>query len=208
MIKTFRHVLCLSLIWLVGHQGLAQDTQAHKSTQNFPLSLSLTNQSWAFPFSKVFRLAPIYPGILVGSEYQYKSRKKTTIYQSLELGGFINRSAGSALYAHTNFGLRYHTNFGLTADLSLGLGYFHGFRPSAVYSLNEEGSYEKVTDKGLGASAANINLQLGYSLKETKQNWTPFLGYQWMASTYYWSLITIRPSGFLKMGIRFNLKHA
>ncbi len=206
MIKTFQYVLCLVFVWWFNHQGLAQDTKTDKTVQNFPLSVALINQSWAFPGSQVFRLTPVYPGLSVGSEYHYRQRPKTTFYQSLEFGGFLNRSAGSALYGHTNIGWRYRADFGLAVDVSLGLGYFHGFHPSPIYSLNTNGTYEKVSDPGVGASAANIHLQLGYRLGKFNRDWTPFVSYQWMASTYYWSLITIRPSGFLKIGARFNLK--
>lgn len=200
------YYLFFYLLFLVNIQANAQADNQRQNQQHFPISLSVFNHTWAFPLSNVLRIAPIYPGISIGSEYHYRDGKKIALYQTFELGGFYNQSSGSAFYLNTNFGIRGQTKFGLMADFSFGLGYFHGFYPSTTYHLSQAGLYEKTKNNGIGASSANFSFTLGYQLKKTNKKITPFIGYQWMASTTYWSLITIRPNGLLKTGIRFNLK--
>ncbi|MFK8037271.1 MAG: hypothetical protein AB8B74_03190 [Crocinitomicaceae bacterium] len=200
------HKLILTVVLFASFSLFGQDGGKTKTIQSFPISISVLNHSWAFPGSQVYRIVPLYPGIAIGSEYQYKKWKKTALYQVLEIGGFLNNSAGSGIYVNTNIGFRGITNFGLMTEFSLGLGYFQGFYPSNVYSLAGSGVYEQVKGNGIGALSSNINFQLGYQIKKSKRQLTPYIGYQFLASTYYWSLITIRPNGLLKAGIRFNLK--
>ncbi len=180
----------------------AQENKVRKQT--FPIATSLTNHSWAFPFKQVFRMNPIYPGISAETEYYYKSKPAFKLYQTGQIGGFYNNSSGSAIYFNSNFGMRYTTKFGLATELSVGLGYFYGFYTSDTYTQNTAGDYEKSKKAGIGAMSGNIAIGLGYDFsKKFDKNITPFIRYQWIASTYYWSLISIRPNGLLHLGARF-----
>ncbi len=187
---------------LANNRVNAQEKTERKQT--FPVAVSLTNHSWAFPFKKVFRVAPIYPGVAAETEFYYKSGPAFKGYQTGQIGGFINSSSGSALYLNSNLGIRYTMKFGLMADLSLGLGYFYGFYTSDTYIQNSAGEYEKSKRAGVGAMSGNMSIGLGYDFsKKTDKNITAFAKYQWISSTNYWSLITIRPNGLLHLGARF-----
>lgn len=183
--------------------SFGQDTSDHK--QELPLSVSLTNHSWAFPFSQVFRMGPIYPGASVETAYYYRNKEKLDLLQTAQIGGFYNSSSGSALYFNSDLQIKYTANFGLTADLGLGLGYLHSFYPSTTHVQTESGTYETANKAGVGALSANLSLGLGYDLsKKTDLNISPFIRYQWIGSTAYWSLLNIRPNGLLHLGVQFK----
>jgi hypothetical protein len=195
-------IVLFSTAILTLNNSHAQEKTVRKQT--FPLAMSLTNHSWAFPFKQVFRFNPIYPGISAETEFYYKSKPTFKLFQTGQIGGFLNNSSGSAIYLNSNIGMRYASKFGLTTELSLGLGYFFGLYSSDTYIQSANGNYEKSKKAGIGAMSGNISIGFGYdfSIKFDK-NITPFLRYQWIASTYYWSLITIRPNGLLHLGARF-----
>jgi len=175
--------------------------------QTWPISISISNQSWAFPLSNIGRLSPFYPGITVGSSYYYIKKERSHLYQTGEGGGFINQNSGSAFYLNSNLVYRYKAPFGLAGDLGLGLGYFHSYHRSKTFRQQEDGSFAEVSDLGVPASSANILLGFGYDLSRISNiKAQPFIRYQWIASTRYWSAIGIRPSGLLHLGIQVNIK--
>jgi hypothetical protein len=200
---TLNHFLFTVCCCLILNQTQAQNETEKKQT--FPISISITNHSWAFPFNKVFRLNPLYPGISAGTEFYYKNKPTFKFFQTAQIGGFLNKASGAGCYFNSNIGLRHTMKFGLAIDFSFGLGYFHSFYPSDTYVQNLNGEFEKSNKGGVGAMSGNISLGLGYDFSRKKNKYfTPFIQYQWIAGTYYWSLITIRPNGLLHLGIRFN----
>ena len=199
--------LLFLLLILIGFQPLyGQDSPSEKERkQTFPISISLTNHSWSFPLTNIFRLDPIYPGMVIGTEFYFLKRTKSKLFQTVEIGGFINKNQGSALYLNSNFTYRYTTKFGLMSEVGLGLGYFHGFHRTATFEQQDSGEFIEVKDRGVGALSSNIAFGLGYDLsKKQEKNWMPFIRYQWIASTNYWSIIGIRPNGLLHLGVQIN----
>ena len=194
-------LICLALL-IIGSLPIKAKNVFEKKKQDFPLSVSLSNHSWAFPFNNVFRVNPIYPGMAIGTEYYYRNREKNKLFQTAELGGFINNSSGSALYFNSNFGYRYTSKFGLMADASFGLGLYKTYHSRTTYMQQTNGEYHKVKDKGSSSLSANISFGLGYDLsKVSSKKLMPFIRYQWIAGTEYWSLIGMRPNGILQIGI-------
>lgn len=190
------------------HSSIGQEPKQEKEKkQTFPISVTLSNQSWAFPLSKIFRLNPYYPGASLGTEYYYLKRPKSKLFQTLEVGGFINKNQGSALYVNSNITYRNTTKFGLVSEIGLGFGYFNSFHPTAIYEQQADGDFELVKDSGVPAFSNNLSLALGYDLtKKFDKKLMPFLRYQWIASGKYWSIIGIRPSALLHLGLQFNFK--
>lgn len=203
MYKLYQPVLGLMLVLSLSKVTHAQPENQRK--QKFPISVSLANQSWALPFSRILRMAPFYPGINFGTELCYKEKEKFKFYQSLELGGFINRTAGSAFYFNSDLGIRAKFKRGWKTDFAIGLGYFHGFHPSYIYAQQSDGTFLQVKDRGVGAMSANFKIGLEYGFKSNSRELTIITAYQWIASTYYWSLIGIRPNSMLHIGAKANL---
>jgi hypothetical protein len=175
--------------------------------QKFPVSASLINHTWAFPFQQVFRIKPFYPGGVAGTEYVYKENKRSRLFQTLNLGFFLNKTTGSAVFLASDFGYRYTTKFGVFADVSLGLGYLHAFYPRKIYRQNEQNEYVKVHDIGKPVVMVSTSFSLGYDCsKKTSLPLSPFIKYQWFAQYPYFELIPIRPNGILHLGLRYNWK--
>lgn len=201
-------VLSIGLIWLIVSLNplSAQDTPKAKK-QDFPISVSYNNHSWAFPLGSIFRANPQYPGLTIGTELNYRVRTKTTLFQSFEVGGFLNSASGNGSYANTNFGFRYTGKRVIMFDVGLGLGLFKSYHINDTYQQQENGSYLKVKDKGINALSNNIFLSLGYDLSvKHNRNLMVFARYQWIASGAYWSLTTIRPNGLFHVGVRRSLR--
>lgn len=175
--------------------------------QDFPVSLSVINQSWAFPQKKVFRMKPFYPGLVFGTEYSYKEGKRGRLLQSANFGFFINNVTGSCLFLHSDFVYRYTFNFGLFADVSLGLGYVHAFYPREIFRQNDENEYVKVRDTGKPAIMVSNSFSLGYDFsRKMNKPIALYLRYQWFAQYPYFELIPIRPNGVLHVGLRYYWK--
>lgn len=199
-------MLLYLLFLLFSSQTLFGQVQKEERKQTYPISIALSSHSWAFPLSNVFRLNPYYPGLAVGTEFYFIKRPKSKLFQTAEIGGFLNKNQGSALYFNSNLTYRYTTKFGLMTEIGLGLGYFHGFHRSDTYEQEASGEFTKVKDGGIGSLSSNLTLGIGYDLsKKSDKNWMPFLRYQWIASTSYWSIIGIRPNGLFQLGVQIDL---
>ncbi len=204
---SFKQVLIIFLLLL----GLIPKTQAQEPSptkkQDFPFYLSYNNHSWAFPFGSIFRLNPQYPGLTSGIEINYRVRSKSKLFQTFELGGFLNQASGNALYFNSNLAFRYSFVPAIHFDIGLGLGAFNSYRINDIYRLTESGNYISIKDRGVSALSNNLFLSVGYNLSTAfNKELTLYVRYQWIASGAYWDLTTIRPSGLLNIGIRTSLR--
>lgn len=172
-----------------------------------PITVSVLNHSWAFPLSKVIRTnGPVYPGVSVGTEHSWRKKNRNQWVQSAELGGYLNRSMGSALYASSEFRYRRHVQNGLRPETGIGLGYFHAFSPTPLLQQQADGHFAEIKDKGKGGSLVSISMGMGYAIPRPEQKpLAIFIKYQWMAATPFTDIIPIRPTGLLHLGIRASL---
>lgn len=201
-----KKTVLLSFLFLsFGIPSLLSQNAVQERKQDFPISFSFTNHSWAFPLSKVFRLNPFHPGVSIGTEFYYLKRQKSQLFQTVEIGGFMNKNSGSAWYVNSDLVLRFTNNWGLMLESGLGIGYFNSYYRSAAYTQDTDGSYVQAKNKTVPSSSINILFAIGYdfSIKMEKEL-TVFMKYQWVASTSYWSIIGIRPNGLLHVGARIH----
>ena len=206
-----KNIIVLLAILLFAQKGPILAQHANKTLlpykQDFVLSVSYNNHSWAFPFSSIFRLSPQYPGLSVGTELNYRVRPKTKFYQTLELGGFINSASGSGTYVNSDIAFRYTSKKGILLDIGTGFGILKSYFINDTYNIQSDGSYSQSNDTGVTALSQNIFFSTGYDFSVKKdKNLVLFLRYQWIASAAYWSNIGIRPSGLLHFGVRHSLR--
>lgn len=204
-------ILFLGLLWLFGFQNAISAQDANETPkpkkQDFPISVSVNNHSWAFPLSSIVRLGPQYPGLTIGTEINYRVRPRTKFFQTLELGGFINPASGNGTYINTNLAFRYTGKRGILFDLGLGLGTFKSYFINDTYKQTDDGSYVQSDVNGVSALSNNIFLSAGYDLSvKHDKNLVLFVRYQWIASGAYWSNFVIRPSGLFHIGARHSLR--
>lgn len=179
--------------------------ESKKKKQTWPISISIFNHSWSFPLTDIGRVDPLYPGGVLGTEYYYIKMERGRLLQTFEVGGFLNKNQGSAFFFNSNLTYRFTARFGLMTEIGLGLGYFHGFHRTDTFIQEADGTYIMAKDNGVPASSSNIHLAIGYDLsKKTDSNIMPFIRYQWIASTSYWSIIGIRPNALLHVGVQID----
>lgn len=173
--------------------------------QSFPVVLSACNHSNALPLSNMFRISPLYPGTLIGTEYRYSDGKVGRLYQTGNIGGFVNTSTGSGLFVESDFAYRYTAGFGLFGETSLGLGYLHVFHPREILRQNDEGVYEKAADWGKPCGMLSLCIGAGYDLsKKTKLAIAPFIKYQFFVQTPYFEVLPIGMQSLLHIGMRID----
>lgn len=166
-----------------------------------PVSVSVMNQSWAFPFSELTRIDPVYPGLSAGI-YRLNPDRIISFPQSLNLGYFYNPNAGSATYLYVDQAARLALRCGFFAEFSAGLGYFHAFHPRPVYTRNENNSYSKTRDWGKPGLMFSFSQTIGFDLQpKFGHRIAPFIRNQWIASTPYFDMvIPIRPTNLTQLG--------
>jgi len=166
----------------------------------FPVSVSVLNQSWAFPMSGFTRFTPLYPGVTTGI-FRLRADRLFSFPQSAHLGYFYNNVAGSAAFLYVDQGIHFSPKCGFYADISLGLGYMQAFHPRDIYR-KENDVYEKVRDLGKPSFMFSFSQSIGYDLTiKFSMPIAPFIKYQWIASYPYFDMVfPIRPSSMVHLG--------
>ena len=155
-------LLVTSLIGCICYNLCGQEVEPKKQWfEKHPLDVAFGNFSVGMPFTDIF-IRKFYPMATIGTEFYYRNKTHSQIYQTAKLGGFYNKYSTSAIIAITEIGYRYSFGFGLFADANLGVGYSHLFRPNAIFKLNSNGEYEQVRDWGCPSLMANYALAIGY----------------------------------------------
>ncbi|MFY0687015.1 MAG: hypothetical protein JXQ90_07620 [Cyclobacteriaceae bacterium] len=164
------------------------------------ISYSLLNHSWAFPLSKIVRVTgPVSPGFTIGTEFEHKQWKKNTFIQSIQLGGFINKSTGAGYFILTDLGLK-HDFKRVQSEFSTGLGWMNSYTASEVWERGDEG-FQRAENQSASGMLMSFSLGLRYPITAAVVNQVvPFVLYQWIASTPYFDVIPIRPQGLLHIG--------
>lgn len=204
-----KQVLLLAFLLCLGQISRSQEDgkKEMQKKQDFPIYLTYNNHSWAFPFGSVFRLTPHYPGATGGFEINYRVRSKTKLFQTIDIGGFLNNASGNAIYFNSNLAYRYSFKCKVHMDIGLGIGILNSYHINDIYIQTDSGNYISEKDRGVGALSNNLFLGIGYDVLKIMNNLLSiFVRYQWIASGAYWDLTTIRPNGLLHIGFRTSLR--
>ena len=185
--------------------ALTENVVAQEKIRELPLNLSIGSHSFNLPYRQPFRTNPYYPSVIVGTEFIYRSGKRSKIYQSGNAGYFHNSSTGDGISLNSEFGFRYTLPFGLFADVSFGPGYLHRFHPRTIYKLNGNGEYVKATDTGKACFMGGFTNTIGYDLS-TQLNLpiSVFVRYQWFFQTPHFKDVLPGFHSIMQTGIRVN----
>jgi hypothetical protein len=172
--------------------------------EKHPVDFAAGNFSVGMPFSKVF-IKKFYPMITLGTEFYYRNKNHSQIFQTVRAGGYYNKYSTSAIFVNTEIGYRYTFGFGLFADANLGVGYSHLFRPGAIYKLNSDGEYEQVRDWGKSSLMADYSLSIGYDFSRLlRKPVSVFLRYgNYLQLLYSKPDIPVLPQNSFQIGTRF-----
>jgi len=168
-----------------------------------PINISFFNESTAIPFTRFFT-TPIHPGIQIGTEFHYKMKEHSRLFQTANVSYFYHNYLAQGIGLNTEIGYEYRLNFGLVFSGLLGIGYMHTFSTTEEFSFSN-GQYEKETDRGNARFFPSLSIDMGYYLKKRERN-SPkiFIKYQsWLEYPYSPDFIPIMTHINLHIGAKF-----
>ena len=167
----------------------------------YPVSVTLLNQNWGFPFKGRTQFKPLYPGLTIGL-YRLRTDKLISFPQSVQLGFFYNNVAGSALFIHLDQGIRSNLKYGFFSEGSLGIGYFHALHPGDIYKRDGNDEYVKAIDFGKPSFMLSLSESIGFDFSQKYGiPVAPFIKGQWIVSYPYFDMVLpIRPSRIIHIG--------
>ncbi len=168
-----------------------------------PISISLFNESTAIPFTRFFT-TPIHPGIQAGTEFNYKVREHSRLFQTANLCYFYHNYLAQGLGLSSELGYEYRLKAGIAFAGLLGIGYMHTFTTAEEYTLSG-GQYEKKMDGGNSRLTAALSFDIGYYAKKAvRQSPKIFIRYQsWIEYPYSPGFIPIMTHISLHVGVKF-----
>lgn len=149
-----------------------------------PINVSIFNESTAIPFTR-FVTTPIHPGLQLGTEFNYKVKEYSRLFQTANISYFYHNYLAQGIGLNTELGYEYRLKFGLAFSGLLGLGYMHTLATSEEFTF-ANGQYVKKVDKGNARLYPSFSLDIGYYLKKADKN-SPkiFIRYQSWAEYPY-----------------------
>jgi hypothetical protein len=171
--------------------------------KSIPINVSLFNESTAIPFTR-FVTTPIHPGIQLGTEFNYKVKEHSRLFQTANIGYFYHNYLAQGIGLNTELGYEYRLKPGIAFTGLLGVGYMHTFATTEEFTFTD-GQYEKKADKGNARLYPSLSLEASYYIKKTDKN-SPeiFIRYQsWAEYPYSPDFISVMTHISLHIGAKF-----
>jgi len=172
-----------------------------------PINISFFNESTAIPFTK-FVTTPIHPGLQLGSEFNYKVKEHSRLFQTANISYFYHNYLAQGIGLNTELGYEYRLKFGLAFSGLLGIGYMHTFATAEEFTFTN-GQYVKKSDKGNARLYPSFSIDIGYYIKKTEKN-SPkiFIRYQsWAEYPYSPDFIPVMTHINLHVGANFFINN-
>lgn len=189
--------IALLMIWMVPLFGIAQS--------NWPIKVAIGNEATSVPFTEFFT-SPIHPTIQLGTEYSYRNKPHSEIYQTFNLGYIYHKNLYQGAYLNTGIGYDYKIGFGLKFKSNLEVGYLHTFATQDEYQF-ENGEYVNGIDKGNSRVMPTFSVGLGYAFKKNgKVTSELFVLYKsWIEYPYSPGFIPLMSHTNIEIGYKFYL---
>ncbi len=191
--------LWASLILLTPWRGGAQ-SGGSSGYRDFPVLVSLQFHSINLPFKKVqhhFRNM----GFGVGTEFSYTGKQH--LVQQVSLIWYRNRQAGNGVGVYTQAVWRPSLSEEAYAEMKLGAGYWHSFRPVPSFKPTQ-GDWVPVGKRGKGMFALPLGIGMGYRTSDAR--WSPFANYQLVVLSGYNASVPIVPETLIQLGVSASPK--
>ncbi len=170
-----------------------------------PINVSIFNESTAIPFTR-FLTTPIHPGFQLGTEFNYKAKKDSRLFQTANISYFYHNYLVQGIGLNTELGYEYRLKYRLAFEGLFGLGYMHTFATAEEFNFTN-GHYEKKADRGNARLYPSFSMDIGYYLKKSETN-SPkiFLRYQsWAEYPYSPDFIPVMTHINLHVGVKFYI---
>lgn len=171
--------------------------------KTIPINVSIFNESTTIPFTRLIT-TPIHPGLQLGTEFNYKVKEHTRLFQTANISYFYHNYLAQGIGLNTELGYEYRLKFGLAFSGLLGVGYMHTFATAEEFTFTN-GQYVKKVDKGNARLYPSFSLDIGYYLKKADES-SPkiFIRYQaWAEYLYSPDFIPVMTHINLQVGAKF-----
>ncbi len=171
--------------------------------KTIPIDISLFNEATAIPFTRFFT-TPIHPGLQLGTEFNYKIKEHSRLFQTANICYFYHNYLAQGIGLNTELGYEYRLKSGFAVAGLLGVGYMHTFATTEEFTFSN-GQYEKNADKGNARLYPSLSFDIGYYLIKADNN-SPkiFIRYQsWAEYPYSPDFIPVMTHISLHIGAKF-----
>jgi len=171
--------------------------------KEIPINVSFFNESTAIPFTRFFT-SPVHPGIQVGTEFDYRKKEHSRLFQTANLGYFYHNYLAQGIGLNSELGYEYRLRSGFAFEGLFGIGYMHTFATTEEFTFTN-GQYEKKADKGNARLYPSLSFDAGYYLKKAETNSLKvFIRYQaWAEYPYSPDFIPVMTHINLHVGAKF-----
>ncbi len=173
--------------------------------KEIPINVSFFNESTAIPFTRFFT-TPVHPGIQLGSEFDYRKKDHSRLFQTANISYFYHNYLAQGIALNTELAYEYQWKPGIAITGLLGIGYMHTFATTEEFTFSD-GRYEKKADKGNARLFPSFSIDIGYYIKKSERN-SPkiFIRYQsWAEYPYSPDFIPVMTHISLHAGVKFYL---
>jgi hypothetical protein len=170
-----------------------------------PVNISLFNESTAIPFTRLLTF-PVHPGIQIGTEFYYKIKKYSRLFQAADICYFYHNYLSQGIGIHTDLGYEYRLKNGIALSGLLGIGYMQTFATTEEFTFSN-GHYEKKADRGNARLCPSFSVDIGYYTNKTVKNSLKiFIRYQsWAEYPYSPGFIPVMTHINLHAGVKFMI---
>jgi hypothetical protein len=174
-------------------------------SQGFPLRVIVGNESTAIPFTRFFTI-PVHPAIQIGTDFTYRGRVHSRLYQTVNLGYVFHNHLYQGIWLNTEAGYDYRFSFGLNLKALLGAGYLHTFATRQEYQF-KDGKYSAGADGGNPRLMVSLALGVGYRFaNDAGKGPEVFLLYKpWIEYPYSPGFIPVMTHISMEAGARYNI---
>lgn len=141
------------------------------------------------------------PAISVGGGIDYWERQNLTIFQTVQLTGYMTPLFGNGLILTTSAGCRYAHSSGLFGEGLVGIGTTAFFSSRQTFMQDEAGDYQPANPLRINAAAPVLDVHLGYG----KGSYSFYAAFRLMGVFPYTDRFTMWPVSQLGIGLRYNL---
>lgn len=168
-----------------------------------PVNISVFNEATALPFTKLITI-PVHPGLQLGTEFNYRERAFTRLFQTANLCYFYHNHLNQGIGIFSELGYEYRLPAGFAFTGLFGLGYLHTWATAEEFTFSN-GQYEQRADLGNARLFPSLSLDIGYYIK--RENITGpkiFLRYQsWIEFPYSPGFIPVMTHINFHLGLKF-----
>lgn len=171
--------------------------------KTIPLHVALFNESTALPFTRFFT-TPVHPGLMFGTQYTYRQRPHTRLYQTANLSYFYHRNLAQGIGVSTELGFEYRLEAGMAFAGLFGLGYLHTFSTAEEFKFSN-GQYTRNADGGNARLTPSLSIDFAYYVRPGEAH-SPkiFIRYQaWAEYPYSPDFIPVMTHINLYAGVQF-----